>query len=474
MKLSIPFIGQSYQARSSNVDAQRTLNCFVELDESNGRAPLALYGTPGLRKVLTLPTYPVRGGIAEAGYAWVVAGSVVYRIAQDFTYTVVGSVNTSSGQVGIASNGSQLIVVDGTNGYIVTVATSSLAQITDDAFPNGVKRAAYDDGYFLVTGDGSQKFYISEILDGGAWDGLDFASAEGSPDNTVGVIVAHREVWLFGNNSAEVWFNTGNASFPFERSGNTFIEQGCAAAGTIAKMDSTVFWLGGTEAGAGVVWRANGYNPQRISTHAIEYAISQYGDISDAFALIYQQEGHWFYILTFPTAGKTWAYDVASQMWHERNYRKPSTGVESQWRPSCHMMLGDLHLVGDWQDGRMYVLDMDYFTDDGDNILRLRVAATQEQLQNRLFFQDLQIDMRTGVGLSTGATATLMLRYSNDGGNTWSNTKTTSVGFSGEYSSRARFHRLGMGRNRSWEISMTDPVRFVVIGAIVDATSGTS
>ena len=473
MKARIPFVGPSYQARSTNVDAQRTLNCFVEMDNASPRAPLALYGTPGLRKVLTLATYPVRAAIAENGYAWIVSGSGVYRVDSSYTSTTLGSIGTTTGAVSMASNGTQIIVVDGSSGYIIDTAAATVTSIADGDFPSGVKRAAYSDGYFIVSGKAdSQQFWISSLLDGATWDGLDFASAEGAPDNTIGLIVDHREVWLFGDTSAEVWVNTGSATFPFERSGNTFIEHGCAAAGTVAKLDNTVFWLGGGDTGTGIVWRANGYTPTRVSTHALEYAIDTYGDVSDAFAFSYQQEGHGFYVLTFPSVGKTWVYDVATQLWHERAYTTPDTGIESQWRASCHVMLGSTHIVGDWEDGRLYALDMDYFTDDGDNILRLRAAATQEQLQNRLFYSELQVDMETGVG--GDGPATLMLRYSNDGGHSWSNIKEASVGLTGQYGAIVRFNRLGAGRNRVWEISMTDPVRFVVMGAIVEALAGVS
>lgn len=472
MKTPIPFVGPSYATRSSNADAQRTLNCFVELDGATPRAPSALYGTPGLRKVLTLPTGPVRGAIYEKNCAWFVAGNSVYRVAAGYAVTLAGTIGSSVGPVSLASNGAELLLVDGSNGYIISTATATLSVITNAAFPNGVRRAAYQDGYFIVAGDGSQKFYISGLLSGNTWDGLDFASAEGAPDNTIGLVDNHRELWLFGDTSAEVWVNTGNADFPFQRSGNTFIEQGCAAAGTVAKLDNTVFWLGGGETGTGMVWRAAGYTPTRISTHALEFALAQYGDVSNAFALTYQQEGHSFYVLTFPTVGKTWVYDAATQMWHERAYITPATGVNTQWRPSCHVMLGNVHLVGDWQDGRVYALDLDYFTDDGSSILRLRTAATQAQNQARLFFGELQVDMETGVG--GDGPATLMLRYSNDGGHTWSNQKEASIGLTGEYGARARFQRLGAGRNRVWEISMTDAKRFVVLGALVDATAGTS
>lgn len=475
MRVKIPFVGPSYTARSSNADAQRTLNCFVEMSNASPRAPLALYGTPGLRKVATLATGPVRGCLSEGGFAWVVAGGTVYRVSTAYAVTTVGTMGTTTGAVGMASNGSEVIIVDGSGGYLVTVATATMATISDADFPNGVRQAAYQDGYFVVTGDGSQSFYISGLLNGGAWDGLDFASAEGSPDSTVGVISDHRELWLFGANSAEVWVNTGNNDFPFERSGNTFVEHGCASAGSIAKLDNTVFWLGADDRGTGIVWRADGYTPLRISTHATELAFAGY-TLGDAVAFSYQQEGHGFYVLHFPTDGKTWVYDAATQVWHERAYREAATGVLSQWRANCHTMLGGLHLVGDCEDGRLYVLDPDYFSDDGDPILRLRTAQTQEKLQMRLFFSELQIDMETGVGLATGqgSAPLLMMRYSNDGGHTWSNERTATVGAVGEYGARCRFMRLGAGRNRVWEISMTDPVRFAVLGAVVDATAGVS
>ena len=474
MKAAIPFVGASYQARSLNVDAQRALNCYVELDQASPRAPMALYGTPGLRKVATAPTGAgCRGAIAEGGYGWLVLGAYVYRLDSSYALTSLGTIGSSSGPVGLASNGNELLIVDGLAGWIVNVAASTLTQITDVDFPAGVKRASYQDGYFIVTGDNTQAFYISQLLSGGSWDGLDFASAEGAPDDTIGVISDHRELWLFGDRSAEIWINTGNSDFPFERTGNAFIEQGCAAAASIAKLDNTVFWLGADERGAGMVWRANGYTPVRISTHALETALAGY-TLSDAVALTYQQEGHNFYALSFPSAGKTWVYDAATQLWHERGYRDPSSGAMGQWRAAGHCLLNGQHIVGDYADGRIYVLDLNYYLDDTDPIVRLRATATQVQQQNRLFFNSLQVDLETGVGLGAGqgSDPQLMLRYSNDGGHTWSSQKTATLGRLGQYGARCLFNRLGAGRDRVWEISLSDPVKFVVLGALVDAVEG--
>jgi hypothetical protein len=471
MRMKLPIVGPSYQARSLNADAQRTLNCYVELDNASPRAPAALYGTPGLVRKLTFPTAPVRACFKEGVHSWWVAGNTVYRVDADYQQLAIGTIATETGELGIASNGAQLLIVDGVAGWLVDVKGAALTAISDPEFPNGVRRAAYQDGFFLVAGDGTGKFYINERPnDGSQWNGLDFASAEGSPDNTIGIISDHREVWLFGELSAEVWVNTGNADFPFQRSGNVFIEHGCAAAGTVAKADNTVFWLGADDKGAGIVWRADGYTPVRISTHALEKALAGYSTIADAFAFTYQQEGHIFYVLTFPTANATWHYDASTQLWQERAWRNPDTGALLRWRPNCIVFAHGEHLVGDFENGNVYALDLDEYTDDGAPILRLRRTIASEAMQQRVLYTALQLDMETGVGTvdGQGAAPQVMLRYSNDGGHTWSVERTTTVGKTGEYGARARFTRLGSGRNRVWEISMTDPVKFAVFGAVLE------
>ena len=476
MKTKLAFVGPAYQARSINADAQRAVNVYLELDNASPRAPIALYGTPGTVLKFTFPTSPVRAGWKEGAYSWWVAGNTVYRVDSNYAIVTVGTISTSTGEIGITSNGQQVLIVDGVGGWIVTVGTSTIAAITSPGFPVGVTRATYQDGYFLVSGkSGSQSFWINETAYvGGTWDALDFSSAEGSPDNTVGIISDHRELWLFGELSAELWMNTGSTDFPFQRSGNVFIEHGCAAAGTIAKADNTVWWLGADDRGAGTVWRADGYTPVRVSTHALEKAIESYSTISDAFAFTYSQEGHAFYVLTFPTASKTWVYDASTQAWHERAYRTPATGALTRWRANCSVFAHGLHLVGDFENGKVYALDLDTYTDDGEIILRLRTTTSSEAMQNRMFFSSLQVDMETGVGTATGqgANPTLMLRYSSDGGHTWSNEKTATAGKVGEYGARAKFNRLGAGRNRVWELSMSDPVKFAIFGAVVEGEAG--
>ena len=473
MRTKIPLIGPAYRSRSMNVSAQRAVNCYLEAGADG--APIALYGTPGTVLKATIGTGPIRGGIAAGGYSWFVSGNTVYRVSSSYTATNCGTLSTSAGNISMSANDTQIIIVDGTYGYIIDMATATVAQITDIDFPNGVTQSTYQDGYFIVAGNGSGQFFINETPNNGnLWNGLDFASAEGSPDNTISIISDHRELWLIGSDSAEVWVNTGNADFPFERSGNVFIEHGCAAPFTLAKLDNTVFWLGADTSGQGIVWRANGYTPGRISTHAIEYAISQYASVDDAFAFTYQQAGHAFYVLTFPTANETWVFDAATNEWHQRAWFDDTDGDLHRWRANCHVFANGKHLVGDWENGKLYSLEPDVYTDDGGTIKRIRSTLALNNLQLRQFFSTLQINMETGVGDLTTPDPQLMLRYSDDNGHSWSNERTCSLGAVGEYGARAIFRRLGAGRNRVWEISLTDPVKFAVIGAILEYENGSA
>jgi hypothetical protein len=265
--------------------------------------------------------------------------------------------------------------------------------------------------------------------------------------------------------------------FPFERINGAFIEQGCAAKFSPAKMDNTVYWLTSDERGYGTVQRAQGYQPQRISTHAVEFAIGQMSRIDDAVAYTYQQEGHSFYVLNFPTAQQTWVFDASTSLWHQRAWRDPADNVLKQDRAICQMAFAGETLVGDNANGNIYVLDLEYFTDNGDPISRIRACSHLADPEYRYqFFDSLQVDMQTGVGLvvGQGSDPQAILQWSDDGGYSWSNELWASIGKIGERRTRVKWRRLGRSRDRVFRVTITDPIRVIMVSASAQASLGTS
>lgn len=471
--MQIPFVGGAYQSRSLSLDAQRCINLYPVLGESGAaKSVRALFGTPGLRRLATLAGGAIRGLYRPSnGDAIAVAGNSVYRLTTDFTATLVGTINSASTVASIRDNGATAVIATGDYGYKLDLATNTLTQITDDGF-YGATRVSYIDNSFILERPGTNQFYISAADGSVTFDPLDFASAESNAEPIVSHIVNHGQILLFKRTVTEVWGDSGNGDFPYARDGNALIEQGCAAMHSVADLDNSVFWLGQDKNGHGVVWRLNGYTPQRISHDGIEKAIQGYSDISDARAYAYQQEGETFYVLTFPSANATWVYGVKANLWHERLWRDPDTTLLNRHRSHCHMLWAGLHVVGDWENGNLYALDLDCFDDDGDPLLALRSSPhVAEGDYHRIRFHGLQVDIEAGVGLNVGQgdDPQMMVRWSDDGGHTWSNQRTAPMGKIGQYRARARLRRLGSGRDRVFEISISDPVKRVILGASVDA-----
>lgn len=465
--MKTPILGQSYVVRSVNAADARMVNLFPEV-LTEGKEAAWLQRAPGLRLLATVGVGPIRGLWTFNNVGYVVSGNRLYSIDTNWNSTLLGTVG-GSGPVSMSDNGTQLFIACNPLGYIYNSNTNVFAQITDPDFPGAVT-VGYIDGYFVFNEPNSQRIWITSLLDGTSVDPLDFASAEGSPDGVVGLIVDHREVWVFGTNSVEVWYDSGAADFPLQRIQGAFNEIGCAAAYSIAKLDNGVFWLGADARGRGIVYRANGYTGQRISTHAVEWQIQQYGNIDDAVAYTYQQDGHAFYVLIFPSAQRTWVYDVATNAWHER-----ASGNENEYRhrSNCQMAFNSEIVVGDYVNGNIYAFDLDVYADNGAIQKWLRswraLAPGQNNLK-RSTHHNLQLDCQSGVGLITGQgnDPQVMLRWSDDGGHTWSNEHWVTMGAIGTTGTRVIWRRLGMTtkiRDRVYEVSATDPVKIAIQGA---------
>ena len=474
--MKTPILGSAYVARSVNAADNRMINLFPELVPEGGKEPAFLQRAPGLRSLVTLGVGPVRGLWTFGDYGYAVSGNTLYKIDDQWVATAKGTV-AGTGPVSMVDNGTQLFIAAGATGYIYNANTDVFAQITDPDFP-GATTVGFLDGYFVFNEPNSQKFWVTALLDGTSVDPLDFASAEGSPDDLVSLIVDHREVWLFGQTSVEVWYNAGLPDFPLARIQGAFNEIGCAAPFSVAKLDNGVFWLGADARGKGIVYRSNGYNGTRISTHSVEWQIQQYSDISDATAYTYQQDGHSFYVLNFPSADTTWVYDVATQAWHQRAGWLNNNFTRH--RGNNQMAFNGEIVIGDYLTGGLYAYDLTVYSEAGSVqkwLRSWRALPTGQNNLNRTTQHSLQLDCETGVGLDgvgQGVDPQVMLRWSDDGGHTWSNEHWKSMGRIGETGTRVFWRRLGMTlklRDRVYEISGTDPVSITIVGAELHASA---
>jgi len=510
--MKTPILGSSYVTRSVNAADARMVNLFPEVIPEGGLEPAFLNRAPGLRRLATIGTGPIRGlwdFAPDSNTAFVVSGTQLFKINRSYTATLLGTV-VGTGPVSIADNGTQLFIAANGPSYIYNNTTNVFQQITDPDFPGAVS-VGYLDGYFVFNEPNSQKIWVTSLLDGLSVDPLDFASAEGAPDEVTGLIVDHREVWVLGTNSVEVWYNAGTPDFPLQRIQGAFNEIGCISPYSLAKLDNGVFWLGSDARGKGIVYRANGYTGTRISTHAVEWHIQQYSDITDAFGYTYQQDGHSFYVLIFPSANTTWVYDVATQAWHER--AGFDNGDFTRHRSNCQMAFNNEIVVGDFQNGKIYAFDLDDYSDDGQIQKWLRTWRALPTGQNnfeRTAQHSLQLNLETGVGISgndpagerfpaeaptlvldfvnqqydiyqpnfvQGFDPQVMLRWSDDGGHTWSSEHWASIGKIGVYGQRTFWRRLGMTlklRDRVYEVSGTDPVKIAITGAELILSSTTA
>ena len=431
--------------------------------------------------------------------------------------TIQGSGNTAGTIVSAFGTGS-----GGTGTYTVssiqTIASETMYGLNFSVLPNndgaftGANSVDIVDNYFVYNNPGTQQWGSSDLLSTIS-SSTSYAFKDGAPDKLVALIVDHREVYLMGEASSEVWTDVGAVPFPFQRIPGTSTQQGIVAQFSLVRLGNSFAYVSRNNRGQGQIMQMEGYIPKRISTHAVEATLTnQY--ISDAISWTYQLEGHEIYVTTFPTLNLTWAYDTTTEMWHKWLYTADD-GSYQRHRGNCSAVFQGLVMVGDYENGKIYSLDKQNYTDNGQNIRRLRRAPHLVSDFQRQYFDELQIQFQPGVGttglsapngdiyvglnyiiypdasfligplqsfvigqqvsVNTNITTTLpqaMLRWSNDGGSTWSKEYWVSIGQLGKYRNRAIWRRLGTARDRIFEVAITDPVNAVIISANLKASGG--
>lgn len=452
--MQLPFGTQSYRHESLPLSAQRMVNSYLEPAPPDAKTLAAVVSCFGIRTISTVGVGPFRGGLVVNDQIYAVSGPTLYKIDAQGLGIVLGVI-PGTGHVSMAGDEINVMVVTNPDAYVYNGST--VQQITDPDFP-GAEWVENFDGYFVVGEPGSGEFAISANRNPLSWDGLDFATAEKYPDNLVRGIAQLGELLLLGKASGEVWADSGDPDFPLTRTSAGIFEVGCMSTFGAAKADNTIFFVGND----GIVYRLNGYTPQRVSTTAVEQAIRRAQD--KAFrGMSWAENGHTFFGLF--SSDFAFVYDCYTQLWWERR-----SFNRASWRGAFVLRAHNQLYVGDTESGQFGVLTSQVFSDFGE-VLRASCTAPSISKDNaRITHSRLELVFEQGVGLVSGqgSNPMVMLRYSDDGGRTWSSEKWRPLGKMGEFRTRAQWFMLGQSRDRVYEYAISDPVRRTLILATAD------
>lgn len=590
--------GPAYRSQSVTADCQTLMNLILESIESGeGKSGFALYRSPGLKLLYNLGPVGFRGNglITAQGRTFAVTGTQLFELfAPTATPNFIARGNVvSDGQpVYMAASQTQLLIVSAGNLYCYTLATNVLAKVQPYNNATGLgllgtpAQVAFADGFFFVSFVNSNQIQVSNPGDGSTFQGTAFTAVSVFADNVSAIFENQRLLWVFGPNAAQPYYDSGNFPFPYDVIQGAKIESGTVAPASIVKADNSIFWMEQDIRGSGIFRRANGYTPQRVSTHAMEYEWSTYPTIADLVTYSYQEQGHTFVVLQFPSAQKTWLYDVATGTWSQRGFWNVQPGAFSLHRAFCHTFNFGMHLVGDPTTGAVYQQSNTILSDFGNPIRRLRRCPHIAKEAARVYHQELQVDLEVGLGPTfqgndvptsipmldaggalrslqigengiieapldvvddissaqnvflndqknttswqitisaagiisatqlpnyidsypvaipfvtvlgdqnwilsltnlgngiaelvatlqgiVGRGPTLTLKWSHDGGHTWSDGADRDCGQGGEYIRRVKWNRLGQARDAVYEISMTDPADWKIINGYLTTDS---
>lgn len=455
----VPFFGTGQQGRSRTVTAQRHLNLYAEKTQELDKAALVFYGTPGTTLRTSFGDTPVRGWIAIGDFYYLVHRGTFYQVDNAGTKTSRGTISTTSGRVDMAYDGAVILLATGTNLYTYTIATTTLAVVADGDAPQAAKTCGWLAGQFVVDQGSGDAFQTS--TDGTTWDPLDFASAESNPDGIVRLFVDNGEVIICGDNTMEFWGISGGQDFNFSAITGATEEYGLAARWSICKFNSGVAALMKPRQGQVQVMFIKGYVATPISTLEIDKVINEYATVSDATSYAYMLGGHPMLQINFPSANASWLFDASSGMWSPLEY-----GLDGD-RHRGEMQLDYLNktIIADYSNGNIYNLTADAYTDNGTAIASEIISRHIFNGNKRGKIDQLYVDMQVGVGTATGqgANPQVMLQISKNNGATWGTELWVKIGKVGEYLQRVVWRRLGIARDWTFKLRVTDPVKRVFV-----------
>lgn len=466
------FIGSSYISQSPLADQEWTMNWYVEQIQSiGGSTKAALYPTPGFQQFGDTVNGPGSAHFAQDGREFAVIGTKFVEISQYGVITNRGTVALDSNPATISSNGlggNQVFITSGGNGYLYDILTTAFTQIAN---LNGIATMGdFIDGYFLCLDAASSTVFISDLEDGTTWDPTQYFSRSVGADPWVSMKVANRYIYLFGEETSESWYNDGGFPIPFTPHPSGLIQYGCAAPFSPETIGPGVAWVAKTINGLSGVMRIIGLTPERISNYALENAFEEY-TITDAIGDTYSDLGHTFYLVTFRNSNVTWCYDQDTNAWHQRGTWIEESGVYDALHCLFHAFAFGEHRMLDRNSGRIFKMSSQYGKDTDDRLIRrVRRSPALVQQNDRLFYSGFELDLEPGLAniSGEGSVPLVGMRYSNNGGKTWSNEQFRDAGRRGQYSHRVKWNRCGMARKKTFEVVVSDPVPWRLLNAYLD------
>jgi len=481
----IPLVSAPYAGQSLIASGQERVNLYAEVNantDPQAPAPITEYLTPGTSLFCnTGNNTKVRGTYrSSVGTAYAVVGANVYYILPNGIQVQIGSIADTPTQVYFKDNGQAIVLVDGANGYVINMPSNAFSKITDPNF-YGADFVDLLDTFFIFNRPGTNQFYISasnasyaQLSTTGAFDPLDIAAKAGFNDPIIGLITVHRELWLVGALTSEVWIGTGAADFFFQQVQGAYINHGSAAKYSIACQDVLVFFIQQDMQGNGLVLQGQGYDVVEISTPRIVKEFKSYATLSDAIGFCFQISDHAFYAVVFPTANKGWLYDLTTKQWSEWNYADID-GNLLRPRANCCMFAFGKIIVGDWENGNLLVLDPDVSTDYTNdntqtNIIRIRTFPHQlTKNYQRVHYPSFDADISVGIIQDYAVDPQISLSWSDDKGMSYGNPIMQSMGLKGAYLTTVSWNRLGMGRDRVFKLQWSENIPGLALnGAFID------
>lgn len=476
--------GEGIYSKSAVVTRQRRLNCYLEVRKDGDKSTIVLYGTPGMAFAFNASTplnFPARGVIGNRSALYEVAGNQVLSLSSSGQQLFTGSIGSSSGLVGMALNPTQVIIVDGSAGYIYT-PTAATISIIPASFPNGAKTVAQCNGFFLCELPGTNEVFVSNVNDGTTWSGLSFFAAVQYTDGVLAVDALGGLVVVFSSGHLEFWQNVGTIPQPFQYITNSALEYGLAAVYARCHVADSIVFLMQTREGGIQVGRIYGYQVKVVSTPDVDNILQTIGNsvgVSDATMLVYQQDSHKFVQLTLPSAnngyGRSLLYDVSEDLWGE-SQTGIAPGAGARHIGNLSAVAFGKTFVTDYASGNVYVPSQTVYQDNSNVILREFITKTGINDFNRYRVSQFYLDMETGVGLASpaaqGYAPIVTIERSRDMRD-FGPPRFVPLGQQGQYATRVLTRRWGTGRAFTFRVRMTDPVPFVITaGATISRMRG--